>query len=474
MLIGGALALAVLAFSHGDSIYSMAADGSGRTRITTGGEPAYSPSGDALAFTRSPSEERSEIWIAAPDGSGARRLVASARDGDYAASPAWSPDGSEIAFAHFSIDDKVGLVSQIEVIDRNGGGRRAVAAVKPRGVESVADPVWTPDGRRVVYTRTRAGEETYRFELRSVAADGSGDARFLPDAAGAAFSPDGTRIAFSDSSIVKGTTCGSDECFPNGELAVAAADGSGRRVLFESESDESSPSWSPDGARIAFHSGRNVPGEDYGGEEVYTIAPDGTCLTWLTNGDEASGLPVWAPGAGASAASGCGGVNRPALIELKLPKRAHGAWWVGRPMGAALLSSVDGHGRGAIFSYDDCSAFAPGDCPPGFSLSSQDMCHGGPAQRGFAQSLGTLRRARGGALAATRNGGDEISLVVLSGRSAITVQLARRVAPKQRRALFDQVIAGLRPYGSRRAAKLPPPRVDKSLRRFLKRDLAAC
>jgi dipeptidyl aminopeptidase/acylaminoacyl peptidase len=460
-----AAALAVLAFTHGNAIYSMSADGSGVHRLTAGGEPAYSPSGDMLAFTRAPNEDRSEIWVSAPDGSGARRLVGAGRGYDGVGSPAWSPDGSMLAFSHYTVSEKHGLRSSIEVVDRDGRGRRTVVSVDPRALEAAYEPTWTPDGRRLLYTRTRAtGAGDYVFELRSVGADGSGDALFLRDAASAAFSPDGTRVAFSDSSTHNGDTCGSDECYPNGELAVAGADGSGRRILFESESDEGTPSWSPDGARIAFASGRNVPTRENGGAEVYTIAPDGSCLTWLTNGDRDSGDPAWAPGA--TAAPGCG-TGRPARHEQRAPRR--GTWWLGRDFGAAMLSTAD---RETV-DYGDCSAFDPRDCPPPFSLHERDMCHGGPAQRGFVQALTHFRRARG-ALTATLDRGDSVSLVVLTGRSAITVDLQTSITSKARRALFGRIVAGLRRAGFAHRSKLAPPRVDTSLRRLLTASVAVC
>ena len=339
--------LAMLAFVHGNAIYTMSADGSGVHRVTSGSEPAFSPSGDVLAFTRDPDEEHSELWVSASDGSSARRLVGSAGKGD---------------------------------------------------------------GRRLLYTRTRAKRDgNYAFELRSVAADGSGDALFLRDAASAAFSPDG--------------------------------------------------------ARIAFTSGRNVPTQEYGGAEVYTIAPDGSCLTWLTNGDVNSGLAAWAPGAGASAA-GCG-TDRPPRREQPAPAR--GKWWLGRDFGAAMLSSVDGSALG----YDDCSAFDPRACPPPLSLYQRDMCHGGPAQRGFAGALRGLRRQRG-ALVGTLDRGDSLSLVVLAGRSAITVDVETRITPKRRRARFGQIVAGLRRVGSAAPSKLPSPRVDASLRKLLGKRVAVC
>src|SRR6476660_8531531 len=176
-------ALAVLAFTHGASIFTMSADGSAVHRLTTGSEPAYSPSGDLLAFTRDPNEERSEIWVSAPDGSGARRLVGAGRGYDGVSSAAWSPDGTAIAFAHFTLSEKRGLLTSIEVVGRDGRGRRTVASVDPRALEAAYDPAWTPAGR-LVYTRTRATKAgDYAFELRSVAADGTGDALFLRDAA---------------------------------------------------------------------------------------------------------------------------------------------------------------------------------------------------------------------------------------------------------------------------------------------------
>src|SRR3954467_12521290 len=116
-----AATLAMLAFVHGNAIYTMSADGSGVHRVTSGSEPAFSPSADLLAFTRDPDEEHSELWVSAPDGSRARRLVGSAGKGDYVGSPAWSPDGTMLVFTHITIDDRIGLVSKLELVDRAGG-----------------------------------------------------------------------------------------------------------------------------------------------------------------------------------------------------------------------------------------------------------------------------------------------------------------------------------------------------------------
>jgi hypothetical protein len=67
-----------------------------------------------------------------------------------------------------------------------------------------------------------------------------------------------------------------------------------------------------------------------------------------------------------------------------------------------------------------------------------------------------------------------VGLVVLTGRSAITIDLLTRMAAKPRRELFDRIVAGLRRVGSAAPKKLPPPRVDRSLRRYLRARVAVC
>ena len=77
-------------------------------------------------------------------------------------------------------------------------------------------------------------------------------------------------------------------------MVIAAADGGARRIVLRTRRDEVDPSWSADGTRIAFSSGRNLP-VAAPARELYSIAPDGTCLTWLTNGDADSTSPYFEP-----------------------------------------------------------------------------------------------------------------------------------------------------------------------------------
>src|SRR5215210_3104133 len=79
---------------NGREIWTTAADGSDPLRLTTNTvadtDPAYSPDGARIAFTRS-----NDIWVMNADGSGQVAITAlEGPDSD----PAWSPDGSQIVY----------------------------------------------------------------------------------------------------------------------------------------------------------------------------------------------------------------------------------------------------------------------------------------------------------------------------------------------------------------------------------------
>jgi len=78
------------------------------------------------------------------------------------------------------------------------------------------------------------------------------------------WSPDGTKIAF----------CSTKD--GNAEIYVMNADGTGAIRLTNNPAWEDSPSWSPDGTRIAFDSSRD------GNTEIYVMNADGTGQTRLT------------------------------------------------------------------------------------------------------------------------------------------------------------------------------------------------
>ena len=104
------------------------------------------------------------------------------------------------------------------------------------------------------------------------------------------WSPDGKRIAFisdRDGHVPEGRV------FHNSEIYVMDADGGNQQNLTNHPSDDRSPSWSPDSTRIAFESDRdNDRGHNI---EIYVMDADGGNLQRLTNNLTEDEDPAWSP-----------------------------------------------------------------------------------------------------------------------------------------------------------------------------------
>jgi dipeptidyl aminopeptidase/acylaminoacyl peptidase len=135
-------------------IYVMNADGTGTVRLTNNigvlGAPAWSPDGTRIAFDCEVESGNRDICAVNADGSGFVRLTSHpALD----SRPAWSPNGARIAFgtARFSADPTgfYGIDMQLAVMNLDGSG---VSQIGPSGTAGF-DPNWSPNGARLVFTR---------------------------------------------------------------------------------------------------------------------------------------------------------------------------------------------------------------------------------------------------------------------------------------------------------------------------------
>jgi Tol biopolymer transport system component len=265
-------------------IFRANGDGSGRKLLTSGADPALSPDGRRIAFV-APTEENKRIvglYVMNLNGSGRKRLAERA-SGEMALAPSWSPDGKRIAFCTVMGPDKVraargGLLFQrpcLYFVDADGLNLKRLEEVE--GLM----PVWSPDGKRLLYTRLL--EEGHRSSLYVMEADGTNGRELIKDAIMGAWSPDGRFLAYIGSG-----------------LYIARVDGSNARWL-AGRRDETQLGlrWSADGKRLFFtrvittgttgsegpgaKTARDRPGERIG---VYVIDITGRNLHRVTSGDD--------------------------------------------------------------------------------------------------------------------------------------------------------------------------------------------
>ncbi len=200
--------------------------------------PAWSPDGSQIAYVNEEGGDQGmQIWIMNADGSDNHPLLV---DGINIA-PAWSPDGTHLAYAHAEAGGQPLKLWLIRVAD---GAHRPLLPATPSEVDENV-PRWSPDSRQIVFTSNRreGRYEIWGFDVRDT-----------------------------------------DTLRP---LTVAYHD-----ALLNADIEQKVPAWSPDGTQIVYWQGveMNDPRADLP-RDVWIMSTDGSDPQLLTRGDD----PGWSP-----------------------------------------------------------------------------------------------------------------------------------------------------------------------------------
>src|SRR4051812_15339516 len=197
------------------------------TAASPAAQAALAPSNDGqIAFERRVTGTDHEIFSVAPTGGLTTNLT---QNGALDKDPAWSPDGTKIAFS-----SNRGGSFDIWVMNADGGAPVRVTTGPEADAAIDREPAWSPDGTKLAFSSNRDGDD----EIYVMNADGSG----------------AQQLTFND-------------------LTLSSVSG-----LTLAYGHDREPSWSPDGNKIAFASDR-ITDRRY---DVYVMNADGSGQTNLT------------------------------------------------------------------------------------------------------------------------------------------------------------------------------------------------
>ena len=302
----------------GGPIYAIKADGSNLHYLTTGIDPALSPDGQWVAFTRWDNPQPGalgSLWVIKIDGSGERMVLGFI---PQPKSPTWSPDGTQIVLSrqdagrlneveHCGSSNPPGNADRTWVIRKNGEvktcytlapdphwGLRLVNVATGQfqdlpGSIYAFSPTWDPrNANHLVYAAEEVGLVSLDLS-RSINPN-----QLLTsdvEAHSPSFSPDGSKLAVSYRQDTS-----------HWEIHVLNADGSGQVRLTQTSYEalmqqqlkqekphswnNAAPAWSPDGSQIAFVTDRT------GQWEIWVMNADGTNQRPLLSPDKLAGITL--------------------------------------------------------------------------------------------------------------------------------------------------------------------------------------
>jgi TolB protein len=225
--------------------------------------PAWSPDGRELAYVSFESQ-KAVVWVQ-DLVTGSRRMLANFRGSNSA--PAWSPDGRNVALTL----SREGI-AQIFLIPREGGAPTRLTS--SRAIDT--EPAFTPDGRSLYFVSDRGGAP----QIYRMAVAGGAPERVTFEGSyniGPAVSPDGRLLAYV-------TRRG------NGSFQLTTMDlQSGRVQALTDSQDDDSPSFAPNGRLLVYAT------KAQGRDVLMTTTLDGRIKTRLLSSGADVREPAWGP-----------------------------------------------------------------------------------------------------------------------------------------------------------------------------------
>ena len=245
-------ARAWIVYQSGTGLHRVLPDGTGDQPAVgfsaTALHPDFSRDGQRLAFVTDEPDGTRDLWVSHWDGSDTERIVdcqAPCRDAD---GPAWSPDGTRIAFNRIDNVNGHNPGSKLQLVDV--AAKNVVTVLSTTGADYVEGQRWSPDGKSLVVQITRYIDDGNDTDQTT-----------------------GRAIAVVDLTASKPQL----------------------RIIRPFASYASYPDWDPQADRIIFAQGGHDPlNPAQAPQNLFTVRPDGTGLAQLTHqGAHDDGL--WMP-----------------------------------------------------------------------------------------------------------------------------------------------------------------------------------